>query len=229
MIFTGGPPASGKNTILSMFLETEAWNEAILIIIDPDEIKRRLPEYIATSVDADYTERVSDFLHLESGDIAWRCFEEVLTRDKSFGVFVVTLSDYEWSEKMISQAKEAGFAVDLLFAYAPLEVCQSREEKRRLETKRGVPADVLERKHAEFSSHFGYIAALGDFVSLFNNSRDSSEISDDDNDEIVRYNRVPVSEIINELKSSPHIESHIDHNSHSKGRIQFSFLRKKDF
>src|SRR5690606_16262191 len=204
MLFTGGPPASGKNTMLSIYLDDEELVETTPIIIDPDNIKKMLPEYIITSVDEDYAEMISDYLHAESGDIAWKCFEEVLRRDKAFGVFVVTLTDVLWSRKMISMAKESGFEVDILFTYAPLEVCIEREAKRKEETRRGVPLHILKQKHREFSENFGIIAAMGDFVSLYNNSADISEEINDD--ELIIYSRQPGEYF---LRRDAHIDEHL--------------------
>jgi predicted ABC-type ATPase len=170
IFFMGGGTASGKSTIRDIHLE-EHYKAEEVIIIDCDEVKKRIPEY--QRLNKRTKETAASLVHQESSDINNVILAYAL--EHRFHIaFDGTMKDYEYYYKLINEIKERGYLVFAVIIYVPLEIAFEREAIRGEieEEGRRVPRWAIIDSHGKVAESFGRLKAIFDAYWLWDNSGD---------------------------------------------------------
>lgn len=158
LIMLGGGPASGKSSILST--KPEDIDEHT-VVINPDEVKERLPNYAELSAK---DENASTYFHEESSALAKRLSE--VAYSENLDVIYDGTGDGSVNSvmKKINQARDAGYAVQGKYVTVDVENALERNEDRYLkklakgEPARKVPEDVVRTTHRDVTDILGVTA-----------------------------------------------------------------------
>lgn len=150
-VFMMGLPGSGKSHVKSRrYLQHVGF-----VDIDPDEIKKRHP---------DYDPERPFVVHEWSKDIADRLFDDTLKTGDPFVLDGTGTSADRMARKM-KEAREAGYRIFLVYVYTPIEISLWRNRNR----KRFVPESVIMGKAVDISKSFAYLRGLADKTKVVNN------------------------------------------------------------
>lgn len=131
-IMLGGRGGSGK-TKFGKNGDAKVYDKENYIVLNSDEIKKRLPEYKGYN---------SFEVHEESWDILNKALQ--LSREKRLNVVLDgTLSDFVSNEKLLKQFAEAGYNIEMYFMYLQREKSAERALLRFNYNNRYVPLEVL--------------------------------------------------------------------------------------
>lgn len=144
--FMGGGPAAGKSTVLDqgyVRLPKSA------VKIDPDDIKKRLPEYRRMLKEGDPS--AASFVHNESSVVQLRAIRESLDRD--FNVMLDGTGDgsYEKLRNRINWARKNGYKVKATYVDIPTDEALARAAKRAKQTGRAVPEEYIKQTYQNLS------------------------------------------------------------------------------
>jgi predicted ABC-type ATPase len=162
----GGGPAAGKTTMLkSGGVNVPSTIERRAVLVNPDEMKERLPEYVSMVRAKDPTAAM--FTHEESSYLAKRVQAAAIENGQDLLIDGVG-TNYQ---KTLDLAKPAGYKVKGFYAYIPdPEEAVRRATARAVKTGRQVPADYIRGKHIEVSQKFSDAAAKMDEIELYDTS-----------------------------------------------------------
>jgi predicted kinase len=148
MVFTMGLPAAGKSYIVSRDLPSHT-------VLDPDEMKKSIEGYDPKNPHA---------VHAESQRIMEAAFGAALI---GTGDWVIdgTGTNAEKMVRRITQAKAAGYTVELLFVTVSLATSLKRNAAR----DRVVPENVVRSKALDISTAFEIVAPHADTVKVVDN------------------------------------------------------------
>lgn len=163
----GGGGASGKGTVKNHLIQEGVIQAADAVSIDPDEIKREIPEYGAIVAAGD--SRAAAVVHEESSDIAKRIQDRAI-KGRYDIILDVTLGDEKKGMQKLQELKDAGYEVRLYGVTIQPEIAVVRAMQRAQETGRYVPIDPLLHAHKGFSGAFERYADLADEARLYENS-----------------------------------------------------------
>ena len=157
----GGGSGAGKSSMEAARPEISEGNA----VINPDDIKAMLPEYLPSVENSD--PMGSTFVHEESSYLAKMVQAEAFKRKVS-----VTLDGTGDSSaaKMIGKieaARAAGYAVNGYYVTVPTDVAVARVNARAAKTGRAVPETVVRMNHANVSAIFEQIAPSFDSMVLY--------------------------------------------------------------
>ena len=128
----GGRGGSGK-TKFGKDGETKVYDKQNYIVLNSDEIKKRLPEYKGFN---------SFEVHEESWDILNKAIK--LSMEKGLNVVLDgTMSDRHSNEKILKDFSNAGYNIEMYFMYLKREKAAERALMRFDYNNRYVPLDVL--------------------------------------------------------------------------------------
>ena len=131
-IMLGGRGGSGK-TKFGKDGETKVYDKQNYIVLNSDEIKKRLPEYKGFN---------SFEVHEESWDILNKAIK--LSMEKGLNVVLDgTMSDRHSNEKILKDFSNAGYNIEMYFMYLKREKAAERALMRFDYNNRYVPLDVL--------------------------------------------------------------------------------------
>lgn len=162
-----GGSGSGKGYVRARLEATGEIPTRNRVLIDPDEIVVRLPEWQQFKVAADG--RAATILHEESSLLAKRVRALAAARRLDV-VLDVTLSDAGSARAMFDQFRRAGYAIHLFAVATDAQVAAAQAADRARQSNRWVPWSVLLEAHREIAAAFEDYARLVDRVSLFENS-----------------------------------------------------------
>jgi predicted ABC-type ATPase len=146
-IFTmGGAPANGKSTLTDAGLLPHP--EKILKI-DPDEIKKRLPEYAKLVNDKDPI--AAAFAHEESSYLGKRIISESLKRNNDFLIDGVGDGSFSSLEKKIKSYQSTGKRVRSDYVSLDTDLSIKLAEARARKTGREVPLTYIKEMNSEIS------------------------------------------------------------------------------
>lgn len=160
-VMLGGGPASGK-TKAAEAAEKE-FPDAIKI--DPDEIKKSLPEYHTQG-----PETAAAHVHEESSYLAKRVQAEALKSKSHVVLDAVGDSSVTNVKSKIDQAHAAGYTAHARYVTVPTSVAQERAHARGVKSGRVVPPEVIKHLHSGVSRVFPKIVDHFDTASLHDNS-----------------------------------------------------------
>jgi predicted ABC-type ATPase len=172
-LFMAGGPASGKTSALRQAPELEP---DASVLINPDEIKDRLPEYRQMVEGGDKFGAAG--VHEESSDLGKRLQAETMdlglnvvvdgTGDSKPGKFVGKLQDMN----------DAGYEVSALYVTIPTDEAVIRTTLRAMKRGRWVPEPELRSQHKHVSANFEDVAALPFLkdLKLYDNGGDAPQL-----------------------------------------------------
>jgi predicted ABC-type ATPase len=172
-LFMAGGPASGKTSALKAAPELEPDGA---VLINPDEIKDRLPEYRAM-IEAGEKFGASG-VHEESSDLGKRLQSEAM--DLGLNVVVDGTGDSK-KGKFAGKMKDmdgAGYDVSALYVTIPTDSAVVRATKRAMKSGRWVPEPEIRSQHKNVSANFEDVAALPFLkdLKLYDNSGEGDPV-----------------------------------------------------
>jgi predicted ABC-type ATPase len=162
-----GGSGSGKGFVRARLEATGEIPTRNRVLIDPDEILVRLPEWQPFKDVGDG--RAATILHEESSLLAKRIRALAAARRLDV-VLDVTLSDAGSARAMFEQFRGAGYAIHLFAVATDAQVSAAQAADRARQSNRWVPWSVLLEAHRDIAAAFEGYARLVDRVSLFENS-----------------------------------------------------------
>jgi predicted ABC-type ATPase len=140
-----------------------------LVRIDPDEIRRQLPEWDElVRVDASQAGAVT---HQEATFIALLA-ERVCQRMRLSYIVDGSLSNAEWYRDWLTQVRERGYRIFLLRFVCPIKVAAQRCDKRAQETGRTVPRELLETTYKKIPGAWRVLYPLADAWWIYSTGRE---------------------------------------------------------
>lgn len=164
-IFTimGGGPAAGKSTMINSGAASLPQNS---VMVDSDAIKAMFPEYKEMVAAGDGL--AASYVHEESSALAKRILG--IANNEGYNVVLDGTGDGSVNSltKKISDARNAGMAVEGIYATVPTEVAVERATARAAKTGRVVNAEaVIIPTHRKVSQILPECAHLFDSVKLY--------------------------------------------------------------
>jgi predicted ABC-type ATPase len=164
--FMGGGTASGKSSFLRAN-GIPGLREGRYAHIDPDDIKRLLPE-------TDILIELGDegwvgYTHEESSYLAKRLLKASSERRIDHLLDGTGNSTVGSVANKIKQAREAGYKIEAQYVSIPYEEAVAREASRAARTGRKVPDQIIRSTHAGVSNTLPKVTDLFDELYLYNN------------------------------------------------------------
>jgi predicted ABC-type ATPase len=161
----GGGPASGKST-----MEKKVFGEARgqAVKIDPDEIKKLLPEYRDMVAAGD--DNAAAFVHEESSYLGKRILKAAQERRQDIVFDGVGDGNPDSVLSRIATARANGYEVKGYYVTIPTDEAVARATARAARTGRVVPESTIRSQHAAVSRVLPEIAEEFDEVQLFDNT-----------------------------------------------------------
>ncbi len=170
IFFNGGGSASGKTTAISkLFPEVPTAENKNGVVVDPDELKKKIPEYNEMMKNGDPT--AAGYAHEESSALAKKLFERA-TKEGDVNVLMdgTLAGKPEKVKKKILNAKKTGNPVVGNFATVDIDEALKRNYMRYLRTGRLPPVDTVIKNHKEVSVNFPQVANLFTESNLIDNN-----------------------------------------------------------
>jgi len=163
----GGGPASGKGSLTNPEYSKDFGmpSKKEVATIDPDEMKKAVPEYWIKNRSAG-----ANFAHEESSTLAKRGMEAAFANGYNCTLDGTGDGSVNSMMKKIKQARDAGYKVEGAYVTVPTEVAIPRAMERGIKQGRIVPEKDIRRIHAEVSRIFPQIAPEFDHVVLYDTS-----------------------------------------------------------
>jgi predicted ABC-type ATPase len=167
VIYTSGTYGSGKSHALRTSLR-DKFRTTELPLIDPDAIRRKLPEYSGTAVEQ--TQRESTFIAL----LAERA---CLRRGISY-IVDGSLVNVDWYRPWFRRVIEAGYTVILLNFSCSLDTANQRCIKRAAETGRYISPTKLARVYERIPDAWNALKHLGHLWFEYNTDTEPLKLVD---------------------------------------------------
>jgi len=144
---TGGGSASGKSIMLKKSPLPKG-----TVVIDSDEIKKRLPEFSAMQKKGgEIAEAAAGYVHEESSYLSKRLMRESAQRRYHTMLDGTGDNSIKSLQKKVQQMSDRGMKVKAKYATADIETALERNYQRFLKTKRLVPATYVRDVHRNVS------------------------------------------------------------------------------
>lgn len=170
-IFTmlGGGSAAGKGTIQGMMPELFNQNSPV---IDADEMKKRIPEYVDTSFSPDH-ESAASLAHEESSALAKRAIQTAFANGYNCTLDGTGDGSLRSMKKKIQQAQENGYSVEGVYVTCPTNLAVERNAGRSKtdEYNRLVNENAVREIHKNVSQIFPHVAPMMDHVVLYDTNQ----------------------------------------------------------
>ncbi len=156
LITLGGRPGSGKSSCLNGLVYDDSF-----IILDPDAIKARLPEYKGWNAEE---------VHEESGDILEKCLQVAKKLNLSV-VIESTMGTTGSTLRRIREFKDSGYKVEAHYMFLPMRQACKRALKRFLDAApngRYIPINILHQMD-NTEKNFDLIKPFVDGWSFYSN------------------------------------------------------------
>lgn len=172
--FFGGGSCSGKTTLKEkMKKELPQLKYRQLVHVDPDEIKKHLPEYEIYK--QKNPQEAAILVHKESCDIRDELVE-LLIRKKIHFIYESTMAKPQKYKYLFSRLREEGFNIHLYIADVPLSLAIDRAAKRAKQDNRVVPEKVIINTHKLVPKTFQLVKELTDSCHLYDTQKDTKVI-----------------------------------------------------
>jgi len=162
----GGGGAAGKGTIREALTEMGAIDRDA-VLIDPDEVKQKIPEYQAIASLGD--PRAAITVHEESSVISSDALSKAIDQRKDV-VIDETLGNPQKAVELLRSLREAGYKTELVGVTVDPQEALRRAAERGERTGRYVDPDALVSAHGGFASGFETYATLVDSAALYDTS-----------------------------------------------------------
>lgn len=166
-IFTMGAPGSGKSTSLAHLLKILHLASSDLVAINIDELRSRLPDYIAKTTIPSVAcpgkfrafAQAPLWCMQSAANIRINIWNDVMQGEKSF-IYDSTCGSSGNCAKLMHEAQARGFKVYLLAVYASEQECLNRAHNRALLTGIYLPEWVIIDSYKNIKGNFGNLANL---------------------------------------------------------------------
>ena len=168
-VFTAGVMGAGKSFTLRRLHQKGLFPLDAFVIVDPDEIRRLLPEFVVyVNKDA---QQAGTLTRKEAGMLSEMISLAALERGHHVLVDG-SLRDHEWYENYFSDLRHSfpGIQLAIIHVTAPIDVINRRVKARADETGRLIPQQVLEQSIAEVPESVNLLKHLVDFFLKIDNS-----------------------------------------------------------
>ena len=173
-IVMAGGPGTGKGTVKQAFINRGAFNPDEFVDLDPDIIKKNIPEYKMLQEVGD--SRAAHNVHAEGNEITEKIFKNITAEGNKHNIILdKTISDLE-DLKYLQALKDTGYEVAVIGVYEPVEESLIRVMERGLKTNkagiktgRTVPGSVAKNKGLDVSAQFAQISEIADHFVLVDN------------------------------------------------------------
>jgi len=146
VIYSAGVGGVGKGFAISKLGQCGFFQRKF-ITIDPDEIKKELPEFNQAlknrNLPASEKAKVTSFVHKESGYID-EIIEAVILSRKGNMIIDGTLQNFDYSRNSMKKYKNKGYKIKVIYITAPEKLIYERVAERAKKTGRDVPRSVLD-------------------------------------------------------------------------------------
>lgn len=161
-VLVGGGSASGKTSLCeSIVKQNIKKKKRQLITIDPDVIKKWIPEY--QSYQKKFPSSAAALVHKESVDISEKLINQMLKAKKSF-LLEGTMAKTSKYVDLVNRLLKRRYEVFVYIVDVPLHVAIEREAIRAKQTGRSIPRHVIHHTHRRIPSTF---LAIKEDVSFF--------------------------------------------------------------
>jgi predicted ABC-type ATPase len=168
IVFTTGCYGSGKSRLLKHLSNREGLNLSSFVFIDPDQIKRQLPEW-SEYVKLDPVNAATK-LHMESTFISLLAEKIALSQNRNI-IVDGSLQNQAWYEEWFRTLKrEYNYTIGILRVYAVFETCVQRCTKRAKVTSRVIPFNRLVDIYTQCESSYMYLKKLVDWTVEYDNN-----------------------------------------------------------
>lgn len=168
-ILMGGGGASGKGTILNR----EILPKYDKPVIDPDEIKSKLPE--KEFFQKENSKTMSTRLHRESSNVTKQAIYTAISEKKSF-IYDGTMRDEKKYSEIIKDLKKNGYKVKAAVVYVDFDEAVKRAEERGKKTGRFVPLEALQDSHTRVTKTFAKLKPQFDSYTIYDNTTRKTQI-----------------------------------------------------
>ena len=170
-VFTmlGGGSAAGKGTIQGMM--PELFNQDSPVI-DADEMKKRIPEYVDVAFSPDHNDAAS-MAHEESSALAKRAMQTAFANGYNCTLDGTGDGSLKSMQKKIDNARKAGYKVEGVYVTCPTDLAVERNANRSKtdEYNRLVKEKAVRDIHRAVSNIFPQIAPKMDHVVLYDTNQ----------------------------------------------------------
>jgi len=167
-IYTCGTYGSGKTHALAGVLSKQ-FRTRELVRIDPDEIRRQLPEW--SELVALEPAAAGTLTHREATFIALLA-ERVCQHMRLSYVVDGSLSNAEWYRDWLARVRRLGYRIFLLRFVCPVGVAAARCAKRAVETGRTVSREQLETVYKKIPASWRALYPLADAWWIYSTARE---------------------------------------------------------
>ena len=156
-ILLGGGSNSGKSTIREDLPKN-------VVLIDPDEIKEKIPEY--NHYKKKYSNFAAFYVHDESSDIGDTLLTESIDLEYPF-IYDGTMKHTSKYKAIIEELREKDYFITIVIVDVPLDLAHKRNKARFEATGRAVPEDIVDETHRAIPASFLKLKGLVDEYYLF--------------------------------------------------------------
>lgn len=161
-VLVGGGSASGKTSLCESIMKQYIKKKRRqLITIDPDEIKKWIPEY--QSYKKKFPSSAAALVHKESVDISEKLVQHMLETKRSF-LLEGTMAKTGKYVSLVNSLQKRRYEVIVYIVDVPVDVAIEREAIRAKKTGRSIPRHVIEHTHRRIPKTF---LAIKEDVSFF--------------------------------------------------------------
>ncbi len=151
-VLVGGGSASGKTSLCETIVKQNLKKKKRrLITIDPDEIKKQIPEY--QSFQKKFPSSAAALVHKESVDISEKLIHQMLETKRSF-LLEGTMAKTGKYVTLVDSLQKRRYEVLVYIVDVPLEIAIEREAIRAKKTGRSIPRHVIEHTHRRIPKTF---------------------------------------------------------------------------
>mmetsp|Transcript_19602 Transcript_19602/g.22705 ORF Transcript_19602/g.22705 Transcript_19602/m.22705 type:complete len:504 (+) Transcript_19602:199-1710(+) len=179
IVFTAGAMGAGKSYTIRHLHHKKRFPLSNFIIVDPDEIRRLLPEFNLYISNTSLAEHAGTLTKKEAGYIAEILLYIALQNGKNV-LMDGSLKDWSWYNAHFDSLKEEfktiGLQIAILHIIAPREAVFEKARIRSKMTKRIVPRHALEESFEQVPKSVKILSSKADFFAELYNSPHADDI-----------------------------------------------------
>ena len=174
IVFTGGPMGAGKTHVMRWLLSEGYLPLSPLSSIDPDRIKRLMPEWKELVTNSNGM--AGSLTHKESGYIAELAQEVALRESRNVWVDG-SLRDTEWYTRIVQNIRQRfpKYRIAILYVTAPRQTILQRTNSRGDQTGRYIPAEKIDASMQGSMTTVRRVACMVDVTATIANDFDNAE------------------------------------------------------